>query len=62
MVRSRAQLRSVVANAPAGFGTRPDTYHSDVIFLRAPLTPKQAMRVVQQREGVDSVWAGRGVG
>ena len=38
VVRSHAQLRSVVANAPAKFGAKPTTFHSDAIFLRAPLT------------------------
>ena len=33
------ELRAIVEQAPKGFGKKPDTYHSDVIFLRAPLTP-----------------------
>lgn len=61
VVRSHAQLRAVVEQAPPGFGTRPDTYHSDAIFLKAPLTAGQAMRVVVQRDGVDEAWPGRGV-
>ena len=47
VVRSHSQLRKVVGDAPAGFGKTPDTYHSDTIFLRAPLTAKQAMRIVE---------------
>jgi uncharacterized protein (DUF1697 family) len=61
VVRSLRQLRTVVTKAPAGFGQRPDEYHSDVVFLKSPLTPKQAMGVVQVREGVDEAWAGQGV-
>jgi len=61
MVRSHAQLRSVVTKAPPAFGAKPDTYHSDVIFLKAPLTSRQAMRVVEEREGVDQAWPGTGV-
>jgi uncharacterized protein (DUF1697 family) len=61
VVRSHAQLRNVVHKAPDGFGQRPDTFHSDVLFLKAPLTSQRAMRVVDQREGVDQAWAGRGV-
>jgi uncharacterized protein (DUF1697 family) len=60
-VRSHSQLRDVVTTAPAGFGAEPGTYHSDVIFLRAPLTPATAMEVVVEREGVDRAWPGRGV-
>jgi uncharacterized protein (DUF1697 family) len=61
VVRSREQYRGVVGDAPAGFGDEPETYHSDVIFLRGPLTAKQAMRVVSPRDGVDQVWPGKGV-
>jgi uncharacterized protein (DUF1697 family) len=61
VVRSHAQLRAVVAQAPKGFGQQPHVYHSDVLFLRAPLTPAQAMKVVKLRDGVDQAWTGRGV-
>jgi uncharacterized protein (DUF1697 family) len=61
VVRSHAQLRGIVQHAPAGFGQEPDRYHSDVIFLKAPLSSRQAMRVVQPRDGVDQAWAGTGV-
>ena len=61
MLRSRLQLRNVVDKAPDGFGTRPDTYHSDVIFLKGSLTSRQAMRAVQLHEGVDRAWPGTGV-
>ncbi|MGH9132612.1 MAG: DUF1697 domain-containing protein, partial [Ilumatobacteraceae bacterium] len=39
----------------------PDTYHSDTIFLKAPLTSTQAMRTVNPRDGVDRAWPGTGV-
>jgi uncharacterized protein (DUF1697 family) len=61
VVRSHAQLRAVVANAPRVFGAKPGTYHSDVIFLRSPLTPAQAMKVVKLRDEVDQAWTGGGV-
>ncbi len=61
MARSHRQLRSVVDDAPAGFGREPGTYHCDVIFLKAPLTIDQAMAAVEVRDGVDQAWAGRGV-
>ena len=61
VVRSLRQLRSVVRSAPPGFGERPDEYHSDAIFIKAPLTTTQAMGVVQLRDGVDRAWAGTGV-
>ena len=64
VVRSHRQLKSVVTKAPAGFGEEPDTYHSDVMFLRAPLTAAQVMAVIEAgalREGVDQAWPGSGV-
>lgn len=61
VVRSHQQLRNVVARAPAGFGKAPDTHHSDAIFLKAPLTSRQAMGVVKLRDGVDQAWTGTGV-
>jgi uncharacterized protein (DUF1697 family) len=61
VVRSHTQLRKVVAKAPAGFGADPGKYHSDAVFLKAPLTAKQAMGVVEMRDGVDQAWPGDGV-
>ena len=61
VLRSHAQLRAIVEQAPKGFGKQTDAYHSDVIFLRAPLTPAQAMKVVKLRDEVDQAWTGRGV-
>lgn len=61
VVRSHREFKAVVDDAPDGFGTEPDTYHSDVIFLKSPLTAEQAMTVVALREGVDQAWPGRDV-
>jgi len=61
VVRSHSQLGSDVRNAPDGFGAEPAIYHSDVIFLKGPLTSRQAMGVVGLREGVDQAWPGTGV-
>lgn len=61
VVRTHRQLRSIVEDAPSGFGADPDRYHSDVLFLRAPLTPAKAMTVVRLRDSVDQAWSGMGV-
>jgi uncharacterized protein (DUF1697 family) len=61
VVRSHRQVRNVIDRAPPGFGASPDTYHSDVVFLKAPLTAPQAVRAVDPREGVDRAWPGPGV-
>ncbi|CAN5691485.1 DUF1697 domain-containing protein [soil metagenome] len=61
VVRSHRQLQAVVDKAPAGFGTDPDAYYSDSLFLKAPLTARQVMAIVQLRDGVDQAWPGTGV-
>ncbi len=59
LVLTRSQLERVVAGKPIGFGDRPDTYHSDAVFLMGVETAK-AMPVFDPREGVDRVWPGDG--
>ena len=61
VVRSHRQLRNIVDKAPNGFGAAPDTYHSDVIFLKGHLSSRNAIRVVDLRDGVDEAWTGSGV-
>jgi uncharacterized protein (DUF1697 family) len=61
VVRSHKQLKEIVANAPEGFGSQPDLYRYDVIFLREPLTAKEAMKSVSIKAGVDEAFSGKGV-
>ncbi len=61
VVRSERQFRTTVEQAPEGFGDRPDLHHSDVVFLRSPLTAAKALAIVELRDGVDRVWPGKGV-
>jgi uncharacterized protein (DUF1697 family) len=60
-VRSKADMKDIVGQAPADFGSDPSTYRYDVIFLREPLTTAEAMQSVTTREGVDRAYAGVGV-
>ena len=60
-VRTAAQLQQVLQGAPAGFGTQPDAYYSDVVFCKAPLESGRVMEVIRPREGVDMAWSGDGV-
>ena len=59
-VLTRAQLRAVIDKRPKGFGDKPDTYHSDAIFLMG-VDVATAMGVFDPRPGVDEVWPGTGV-
>ena len=55
------ELRKIVDEAPQGFGDDLDTYRCDVIFLKEPLTAKEAMKNVRVKEGVDNAYTGRNV-
>ena len=58
VLRSQKEMQTVVARAPKGFGTLPDKYRYDVIFLNAPLTAESAIPAT--RPGVGSGSRGRG--
>lgn len=59
VVISQKELAAVVKSAPEGFGEDDEKFRYDVIFLKEPLTPKEAMQSVKVREGVDSAHAGK---
>ena len=60
-LRSREEMQAVITGAPPEFGSQPDRYRYDTIFLRPPLTADAAMKEVLVRPGVDEAWAGGGV-
>ena len=60
LVLTRAQLRAIVRKRPKGFGDKPDTFHSDAVFLMG-IDARTAMQVFDPRPGVDEVWPGKGV-
>lgn len=59
VVISYKELKDIVHAAPRGFGKDAETYRYDVIFLKEPLTPKEAMKSVSVKEGVDTAYAGK---
>jgi uncharacterized protein (DUF1697 family) len=59
VIISYKELRDIVNEAPRGFGKDAETYRYDVIFLKEPLTSKEAMKSVKIKEGVDSAHAGK---
>jgi uncharacterized protein (DUF1697 family) len=61
VVRSRTQMRAVVARAPKGFGSDPANYLYDVVFLKEPLTARAAMKSVSTKPGVDEMHGRTGV-
>ena len=60
VVLTRAQLHTVFRKRPKGFGDKPDTYHSDAIFLIG-IDAEAAMEVFHPHPDVDRVWPGDGV-
>ncbi len=60
LVLSQQQLQAVVDNKPEGFGSQPEKYHSDAIFLM-DVTADEAIKIFKPREGVDQVWVGESV-
>ena len=55
---SHAKLRRIVEKAPKGFGSQPQKYRYDVIYLKEPLTASAAMKSVTTRSGVDAAFIG----
>lgn len=55
---TQQQLEMVMKGMPEGFGLAPDEYRYDVIFLKEPLTPVEAMKSFRLREGVDNAYQG----
>lgn len=61
VLRSKEEMRAIVAQAPQGFGSDATTYRYDVIYLKASLISAEAMRFVGIKDGVDQAFAGIGV-
>jgi len=59
VVVSQKELAAIIKSAPIGFGQDDEKFRYDVIFLKEPLTPKEAMKSVSVREGVDTAHAGK---
>lgn len=55
------QLQKIVTAAPRGFGSNSAVYRYDVLFLKQPLTAKEAVKHLKLRERVDEVFIGDGV-
>jgi uncharacterized protein (DUF1697 family) len=56
---SAKELAEVIAEAPRGFGQEPAKYRYDVVFVKPPLTPREALEHVETAPGVDDVAAGK---
>ena len=61
VIVSYKELTDIIRAAPRGFGAEEKKFRYDVIFLKEPLTSKDAMMSVRVREGVDTAHAGKQV-
>jgi uncharacterized protein (DUF1697 family) len=61
VVRSLEEMKNTVDGAPRGFGKQPAAYRYDVVFLKHPLSAKEALESMPAKPGVDRVVAGGGV-
>ena len=55
------RLKTVVKNAPPGFGADPAQYRYDVVFLRPPLHARAVLSTISLKAGVDEAFEGNGV-
>lgn len=55
---SAEELGTVVREAPPQFGSTPDRYRYDVIFLRPPLVALEVLDTLPLNPVVDACWAG----
>lgn len=60
LVRSLTQIKKVISNVPQDWKTRSDL-RCYIAFIKRPLTPDQAIKEVETKEGIDFVKSGPGV-
>lgn len=61
VLRSDKEMREIITNRPGDFGSEPETYRYDVLFLKEPLTTAEALKSIIPKEGVDQAFAGNRV-
>ena len=53
------QLVETVHEVPAGFGTKPEKYRYDILFVKPPRTPPEIIEGLEAKEGVDEIFQGK---
>ncbi len=56
----RDELEKIIKEAPKGFGTKPDTYYSDVAFM-LDVPASELMKVTTPNSDIDTAWEGETV-
>ena len=52
------QYECIIKSIPEDFGKYPEIFKYDVVFLKEPLTPKEAIKNIVTREGIDKAYEG----
>lgn len=55
IVMSLKELKRIVMNAPSGFGSIPDQYKYDVIFIKPPVIAEEILRKIKLNPEIDKV-------
>lgn len=58
---SHVELTKIIEIAPPNFGSDKEHFRYDILFLKPPLTAQEALKEISIKEGVDDVYAGKGV-
>ena len=60
-LRTHGDMAAILKDAPKGFGSNPEKFRYDVWFVIPPMTAEKVVAALRPKEGVDAVFAGRGV-
>lgn len=61
VILTSGEIKAIVGKKPEKFGEEHDQYKYNVLFLRAPLKSKDALKKIKVKEGVDDVFHGTNV-
>jgi uncharacterized protein (DUF1697 family) len=61
VVVTQDQLQDVMQKAPPGFGSDPERYRYDVVFIKPPLCAHELLPAISLKEGVDEGFESSGV-
>ena len=57
LVLSEDDIKTVISEAPQGFGSQPETYYSDVVFL-IDVSVQEAFAETECHPEIDAAWQG----
>lgn len=61
VVMAQDQLENILKKAPPGFGSDPERYRYDVVFIKPPLRARELLPAISLKDGVDKAFESNGV-